>query len=93
MISHVYKPKRKNKAGKTVSARLYRGRYRLDGDFATIEIPLGTDDKQVAEKKLAQIIAEKERERAGIIAPKAQRTAAQKRLEEHLADFIADLKT
>jgi len=92
MIAHVYKPRRKNSAGKSVTARLYRGRYRLDGDFAVTETPLGTADKQVAERKLAKIIAEKEREKAGIIAPKAQCEAAKMPLIDHLADFLADLK-
>ena len=39
MIAHVYKPKRK-KNGKTVTNRLYRGRYRLDDDFAPEDTPM-----------------------------------------------------
>jgi len=93
MISNVYKPKRKNKSGKSVSARLYRGRYRLDGDFLITEIPLETADKQVAERKLAEIIAEKERERAGIISPRKERLAAKKMLSGHLNDYIAELES
>jgi len=93
MISHVFKPRRKNAAGKSVSARLYRGRYRLDGDFTMSEVALGTADKQAAERKLATIITEKERERAGLIVPKCQREAAQKPLLDHLDDFISDLQT
>ncbi len=92
MISHVFKPRRKNKAGKSVASRLYRGRYRLEGEFSTTEVPLGTGDKQVAEKKLAMIVAEKERERAGILAPALERNAARQNLEEHLSDFVADLE-
>lgn len=90
MISHVFKPKR-TRNGKTVISRLYRGRYRLDGDFAVTEIALGTADKQVAEKKLREIIKEKEQEKAGIIAPKLQRTSAERPLSQHTEDFIADL--
>ncbi len=91
MISHVYKPKRKNEAGKSISARLYRGRYRLDGEFVTTDIALGTGDKQVAEKKLAGVIKERERERAGIIAPKLQRNSANVPLAQHLEEFLTDL--
>ena len=91
MISHVYKPKRK-KNGKVVIARNYRGRYRLDGDFSVTDVALKTTDKHVAEQKLRDIIKEKEHERAGIIAPKLQRNAAETPLTEHLKDFLGDLK-
>ena len=91
MISHVYKPKRK-KNGKTVVSRNYRGRYRLDGDFAVTEVALGTSDKQVAQKKLQDIIREAELERAGLIAPKTQRISAERPMSEHLEDFLTDLK-
>lgn len=85
MIAHVYKPRRRNKAGKTETSRIYRGRFRLKGDFAITEISLETSDKQVAEKKLAERIAEKERERAGLIAPKIQREAA---LNDHPLKWV-----
>ncbi len=93
MISHIYKPKRKNKAGKAVAARLYRGRYRLDGDFAVTDIALGTGDKQVAERKLADIVNEKEREKAGLLAPQKERLAAKKKLRDHLEDYVAELRS
>lgn len=63
----------------------------MSGDFRITEVSLGTPDKQVAQKRLAEIVAEKERERAGIIAPKLQRESAQKPLAAHLTDFVADL--
>jgi len=93
LIAHVYKPRRKNAAGKSVPARLYRGRYRLEGDFAVKEVALGTSDKQTAEKKLRDVIKEKERERAGIIAPASQRVAAKTPLHDHLQDFLGDLRS
>ena len=71
--------------------RVYRGRYRLDPNSPLVEVSLGTTDKRVAEQKLAEIIKEKQWEKAGIIAPKLQRESAQKGLREHLADFAADL--
>jgi len=91
MIAHTYKPKRK-KNGKTVVARIYRGRYRLDGDFAVTDVALKTQDKQVAEKRLKEIVSEAEKERAGIISPRVQREAAQIPLSEHLKDFLDHLK-
>ena len=69
-----------------VSGRIYRGRYKLQGEFKITEVSLGTSDKRVAEKKLQDIITEKERERAGIIAPKIQRDSAKRPLAEHLED-------
>jgi len=91
MICHVFKRKRK-KNGKTVTDRFYRGRFRLDGDYAVSEIALQTADKQVAEQKLREIIKEKELERAGILAPKLERDSANKLLSVHLEEFIGDLK-
>ena len=91
MIFHVYKKKR-TKNGKSVTDRLYRGRYRLGGDYAVMEVPLDTPDKQVAEQKLREIVKEREMERAGLIAPKLERDSASKSLLSHFEDFIADLK-
>jgi len=65
----------------------------LKGDLTVTDVALGTTDKQVAEKKLAEIVAEKERERAGLIAPKLQRESAQKPFSAHLADYLSDLAT
>jgi len=90
MIAYVFKPKRR-KNGKLEAGRIYRARFRLDGDFAISEVSMETSDKQVAEKKLREIIAEKERERAGLLAPKLQRDSAQKPISAHLVDFLADL--
>ena len=91
MIFHVYKKKR-TKNGKAVTDRCYRGRYRLDGDYAITELSLETADKQVAEQKLREIVKEKEMERSGLIAPKLERDSAVKPLDAHLEDFVADLK-
>ena len=89
MILNIFKPKRQ-RGGKTVSSRMYRGRYRLDGETQITDVPLHTNDKQVARQKLEEIVREQERERQGIIASKQQREAAQRPLSGHIADFIAD---
>jgi integrase len=72
--------------------RIYRGRYCLDGELKLKDVSLHTSDKQVAEQRLNEIIREEERERAGIIPPRALREGAQKELTKHLKEYIADLK-
>lgn len=56
------------------------------------KVPLNTPDKQVGEKRLREMVKELEHERAGLIAPKRQRVAAEQPLRQHLADFVADLQ-
>ena len=55
------------------------------------DISLGTSDKQVAEKKRSDLLREEEHERAGFIPSKTARNAAQRKLADHLQDFVADL--
>ena len=50
MIRHVYKPS-KREGGKRIFDRLYRGRYRIDGEERIREVPLRTPDKQIAEQR------------------------------------------
>ena len=90
MICHVYKPKRRVN-GKVVASRLYHGRYRLDDQRKPTNVSLGTSDKQVAKKRLQDIISELQQEQAGLIAPKAQRCAAGIELTRHVRDFATDL--
>ena len=80
MIAYVIKRK---------GARAYEGRYRLDGEANLTQVALGCADRQVAKKKLIELVAEKEREAAGLIAPKVEREAANKPLKIHLEDWIA----
>ena len=48
MILTVFRPKR-IKSGKVQIARSYRGRYRLDGEDKSTDIPLHTTDRRVAQ--------------------------------------------
>ncbi len=91
MIQYVYRPSRRRN-GKVVRARLYSGRLRLQGEGKVRTIPLGTSDKQVAETKLNQIVRTLEREAVGIMPPRIERDAAQRPLESHLEDYLADLR-
>lgn len=90
MIAYVYRPRRLV-GGKLKVARLYRARYRLDGQHRMAEIPLKTTDKVVAKQKLERILLEKQQEAVGILAPKSLRDAAQSPLLDHLDAFIKDL--
>jgi integrase len=92
MIRFVFKPRRKVR-GKKVTARLYSGRYRLEGEGKFTEVRLKTTDKQVADKRLNQIVSEKERECAGIISPKHMRDSGVAPMGNHLGDFLQNLKT
>jgi integrase len=49
-------------------------------------------DKQVAQKKLDDLVREKDRERAGITPPKNLRESASQPMEKHLADYLNDLR-
>ncbi|GHC13906.1 hypothetical protein GCM10007047_34010 [Cerasicoccus arenae] len=93
MSAYVYRPRRKNQSGKSVPEKNYRGRYRLEGDYKVTEIALHTSDKQVAQKRLKDIVREKEMEREGLIAPKLQRESADKLLLDHMRDYIRNLET
>jgi len=84
MINTIYKPK---------GSRIWRWKFRLrPGDGEIEDVSLGTSDKQVAEKFRGERLREKEHERAGLIPPKATRDAAQRKLAEHLGDFLGDMR-
>jgi len=91
MICNVFRPKRKSENGKIRISRLYRGRYRLDNERSMTEVSLRTPDKQVAVKRLKDIIKEKQQESAGIILPRTLREAANLDLAEHLERYLSDL--
>ena len=91
MICNVFRQKRRLN-GKTIVGRLYRGRFRLAGEFRVTTISLDTTDKQTAMQKLLVAVRERERELAGLADRKPLREAAQSPLLDHLAAFIADLR-
>jgi hypothetical protein len=87
----VLKPKRK-KNGKIRVGRLYRGRYRLEEDSKSIEVPLKVTDKQVALSKMERLVREAQQERYGIIPPRGLTAALATPLAIHLKEFIAELQ-
>jgi len=90
MICTVFRPKR-TKNGHAEISRLYRGRYRLEGDTKITDVPLHTTDKRVAQQKLEEIVRQKQLEGAGLLPPEAQSIAQQTPLLDHLKDYLADL--
>jgi integrase len=84
MIDCIYKPN---------GSRIWRWKYRQQPKDGKIEdVSLNTSDKQVAEKRRAERLREKQHERDGLILPKPVRDAAQRKLSEHLQDFVGDLR-
>lgn len=80
MICHVYK-----------RGRLYWGKLHLDHESRLSRVSLGTTDKRVAQQKLAEIAKEREKEAAGLLAPRSARDAAVKPLPDLLVAFLDDL--
>jgi integrase len=84
MIDCIYKPK---------GSRIWRWKFRQQPKDGKIQdVSLSTSDKQVAEKRRTELLREKQHERDGMITPKPLRDAAQKNLEEHLEDFVGDMR-
>jgi integrase len=84
MIDCIYKPK---------GSRIWRWKFRQQPKDAKIEdVSLGTSDKQVAERRRAERLREKQHERDGLILSKPLRDAAQKSVSEHLEHFLGDME-
>ena len=84
MINYIFKPK---------GERIWRWKFRLHStDGKVLDVSLGTSDKQVAEKKRAEMVREKEHERAGLIPAKKVRDSARREITSHLRDFMGDLR-
>ena len=91
-MSYLYQQKRKI-GGKVVKSKAWRGRYRLPGDVKVNDVSLETTDKEVAASKLRRIVQELEREREGMIAPKAVRDGVAKRWIEVVGLYLRELAT
>src|SRR5581483_4780872 len=91
MTAYVFRPKRR-KCGKLVQCKTYSGRYRLAGQTNVVTVALNVTDREVAERKLRELIRDKEREASGISVPKRMRVAAETALVGHIITFCADLR-
>ena len=84
MIDRIFKPK---------GERIYRWRFRQQPrDGKVLDISLGTSELRVAEKRRAEKRNQIQLERDGLIPPKTVLEAAQRKLVEHLEDFIGDMR-
>ena len=91
MVFQVRKRRRRVKGGLVESA-CYSLRYRFGNMPSPKWQPLGLSDKEAAIRKAEEFHREWEAEDAGILLPKKIRECAKKALEEHLSDYVADLK-
>ena len=84
IIDSIYKPK---------DSRIWRWKFRQrPSDGKIQDVSLGTSDKRCAEKQRDKLREEKLLERDGLILPKATRDAAQRKLQDHLNDFLGDMR-
>ena len=90
MVSMVYRQKR-TVAGNVETARMYRGRYPLDGATKITDVALNTTDKRIALQNLEKIMQVKQLEAARLIPSEIKHNAAQTPLLKHLKDYLADL--
>jgi len=91
MIEYVFRHSRKV-GGKRVYSRVFSGRYALAKGAGPMTVCLNTPDREIARKRLREVVLEKQREQEGIIAPKAVRVAAAAALSRLLAEYEADLR-
>ncbi len=82
MINTIYKPN---------GSRIWRWKFRQQPADGKIEdVSLGTSEKQVAEKRRAELLRERQFERDGLMLPKSVRDAVQRPLADHLQDFLGN---
>ena len=90
MIEYVFRHARMVE-GKRVYARVFSGRYAIAKGAKPVTVCLNTPDREIARKRLREIVLEKQREAEGIISPKAVRVAASAALSSLLNDYETDL--
>jgi integrase len=91
MTAYVIQPSRR-KNGKLVRSRMYSGRYRRPGQTKITTVALHVTDRDVAERKLRELIRDIEREEMGVSVPKRMRVAAETALVGHITAYCADLR-
>src|SRR5208337_3832655 len=91
MKMNVFRPSRRVK-GKRVVSRVFVGRYSLSKGGKPVRVLLNTPDREIARKRLLDIVLEKQREQVGFIAPRVSRDAALVPYSAHLTDYVSDLR-
>ncbi len=87
---HVFKPKRM-KDGKRWTSEFWSGRYRLSDDPRWTTVSLQVRQRDVAMRKLAEIVHREERRQQGMLVDEVEAGAASRPLPGHLDDFEQDL--
>jgi integrase len=87
MICFVFRPKRRVN-GKVRVARMWSGKFQLPGDLKVTVVALGVTDKQVALEKLRRLVREREREREGLIQPKAERDVLKWPIQAAIHEYV-----
>jgi len=90
MIEFVFKPSR-IVDGKRVRSDCYSGRYAVSKGARPITVPLNTPDKEIARKRLRDIMLEKQREHEGMIPSRSVRDAAAAPLVRLVEDYEREL--
>ena len=90
MRAFLFQQKRTRK-GKVVTSKTWSCEIQLDDDPMPKRQSLRTTDKRVAQKRMDEIVAREQQERAGLLIPESLTNAATKSLQKHAMDFIEDL--
>jgi len=90
MIEFVFKPSR-IVDGKRVRSDCYSGRYAVSKGAKLITVPLNTPDKEIARKRLRDIMLEKQREQEGMIPSRSVRDAAAASLVRLVENYEREL--
>jgi len=86
--------RRKRRRGKrVVQDRTYTGYHRFAGDPLEIAYALHGTNKDVAERKLREIVENEEKRRQGMVVPPKLLESATRPLADHLREFVADHRT
>jgi len=93
MIEYIFRPSRRDKAtGNRVRADYYSGRYALTKGGRSVSVSLNTPDKEIARKRLREIVLLKQRELEGIIPSSSIRQTASTPLPALVDNYEQDLK-
>lgn len=93
MISYIYQRKRRDADGNSVKSKTWHARYRAEPHENIRDWSLNTRDQRVAQQRLDAFVKRDQDERAGIVPPAAVIEAANRPIREHVAEFLAELRT
>tara|TARA_R110002072_G_scaffold95141_2_gene209678 strand:+ start:5063 stop:6460 length:1398 start_codon:yes stop_codon:yes gene_type:complete len=92
MRAFLFQQKRKQN-GKTITSKIWSCEIMLDSDIKPTRQSLGTTDRRVAQKRMDEIVRDRQQREAGLLVPAQLISAAQRPLIQHIEDFHRDLVT